>query len=214
MTHARKWWLMLFAIFATTCGSQAARADLVYDFVTESYTGLVGSNNGISYDGSGFTGLAVVLTFTNAGVATGEISGFETNDFPSPDVFGLDGFVGMTVSAGGYSSGATLGTLSGSLALDVTFDPSGNISSDSIQFSDNDISFDLEGGFLTVSSDGAAGCLAPPGSNACTANGYFEVPEPRSFAWFLSSVLGCAALRVGTRRRTTLAAASVPSGLA
>jgi hypothetical protein len=181
------------------CG---ARADVTYNFITTSHLDVVGTNNGIPYDSSGFTGLPLSLVFTDAGVASGEVSGFEENDFPTADVFGLAGFVSLTIGTSTYTDTATLGALAVSLGLDVRFGSDGQITGASIQYSNNDLSFDLEGTSVTLSSDGVLGCLAPPGSEACTASGYFAVPEPAPFTLFLASLVGVAAAhrRGGSRR--------------
>jgi 4-phytase/acid phosphatase len=211
MTFAKRWRQMAFAALVFVCSSYAARADVTYHFVTTSYSGLVGTNNGIPYNGSDFTGLPLALVFTDAGVASGEVSGFEQNDFPTADVTGLGGFVSLTIDTPIYTDSATVGTLAGSLALDVTFGPAGQIRSDSIQYTNADISFDLENGSVTVSSDGALGCLALPASNACTAKGYFTVPEPSAISLLLAPLLGFAAVRRDAANRK--AARAGASGL-
>jgi hypothetical protein len=212
MTFVQRRWLIACAALACACGSYEARADVTYNFVTSSYSGLIGEDNGIPYDGSGFTGLPLSLTFTGAGVASGEVSGFEENDFPTADVTGLAGFVSLAINAPGYSDTATVGSLADSLALDVTFGSGGQITGASIQYTNGDLSFDLEGTSVTVSSDGVLGCLAPAGSNACTANGSFAtVPEPASIALLLSPLAGLAALR---RRRTTFGSDTLQSSCA
>jgi hypothetical protein len=188
------------ALLLIVSASHLARADVAYNFVTTSYAGSVGAQNGIPYDGSAFTGLPLTLVFTEAGVASGEVSGFEANDFPSADVFGLAGFISLTIDAPGYSDSATNGALAGTLALDVTFGATGQITGASIQYSNNDIDFDLEGGSVNVGSDGALGCLAQPGANACIANGYFNVPEPSGIALLLMPLLGVTAIRMAAGR--------------
>nr|WP_294555463.1 hypothetical protein [uncultured Rhodopila sp.] len=214
MTVVKRPWLIACAALACACGSLEARADVTYNFATTSYAGLVGENNGIPYDGSGFSGLPLSLVFTDAGVASGEVSGFEANDFPTADVSGLAGFVSLTIAALGYTDTATVGSLAGSLALDATFGSSGQITGASIQYSNNDLSFDLEGTSVNVSSDGVLGCLALPGSNACTASGYFAAPEPASITLFVAPLLGFAALRRGTGRRKSAGSITLQSSCA
>jgi hypothetical protein len=214
MTCAKRPWLIACAALACACVAFEARADVTYNFVTTSYSGLVGENNGIPFDGSGFTGLPLSLVFTNAGVASGEVSGFEANDFPTAGVYGLAGFVDLTISTLDYSDTATVGSLAGSLALDVTFGSGGQIIGASIQYSNTDLSFDLEGTSVNVSSDGVLGCLALPGGNACTAGGYFAAPEPASITLFVAPLLGFAALRRRAGRQKTTGSVPVQSSCA
>ena len=93
-------WLIACAALACAGGSYEARADVTYNFVTTSYSGLVGENNGIPYDGSGFTGLPLSLTSPRPVWPAAKSPGSRKR-FPPPDVFGLAGLVSMTIDTPG-----------------------------------------------------------------------------------------------------------------
>ena len=173
-----------------------AKADVSYDYVITSYTGGVVMQNGITNDGSAFTGFPLTLTFTAAGVQSGEVSGFEVAGFPT-QVSGLTGFTSLAT----YNDSATVGNLYGSLALDVSFGAQGQITASSIQFQGADISFDIENGVAAFGSDGVLGCTATMDSGACATVGYFAaVPEPASAGLLLASLLGVVGIATWGRR--------------
>ncbi len=178
-----------------------ARADVSYTFTDTLVQGSVVTQNGFTQDGSGFTGLPLTLTFTEAGIASGEVSGFESAGFPPTptQVSGLSGFVGLST----FMDGATLGTLADSLSLDVRFDAAGAITAESIDFSGTDIAFVLTNGVAQVGSDGLLGCTALVGSGACVAGGGFvraaAVPEPGALWLLLPALLALLLARAGTR---------------
>lgn len=178
-------------------GATSARADVTYNFVTSSATGTVNNYGGFPNDGTGFTGFPLALTFTNAGVASGEVSGSLAASFGgAPSVIGLNGFVSLST----YMDSATTSALYNSLSLDVLFNASGAITGERLNFSGTDLTINLVNGSASLGSDGLLNCAAVVESNACTATGSFvraatTVPEPGSAMMLVGAVLGLVARR-------------------
>jgi 4-phytase/acid phosphatase len=199
----------------TTGAFTAAKADVVYNFNITSASGTLVTQNGVPQDGTGFTGFPLTLTFTDAGVTSGEVSGFETASFPPTptQVSGLSGFVSLAT----YMDGATVGTLAGSLSLDVVFNSAQVITAETIDFSGTDIDFTINNGVVAFGSDGALNCLASESSGACTATGVFvQVPEPSGAALLIVALLALACVRWGgalRRNKTTYAIMFATIGL-
>ena len=177
-------------------GANPARADVTYDFVITSATGIMNNYGGFPNDGTGFTGFPLSLTFTNAGVASGEVSGaISANLFGLPEITGLTGFVALST----FMDSVTPTALANALSLDVRFSAAGAITSETLNFSGSDLTINLLNGAASLGSDGLLNCAAVVESNACTATGSFvreAVPEPTSLVLLAGAMFGW----VGTRR--------------
>ena len=188
-------WLRIGVLGSALITATPVWANVTYSFVTLSAQGTTNNYGGFPNDGTGFAGFPLAITFTNAGVASGEVSGSESAQFNAPpELIGLAGFVGLTTAG----DSATPAALYDSLSLDVVF-TAGAITSETIDFSGTDLDFSIVNGAASLGSDGLLNCTAVIESGACTSTGRFvattAVPEPDSLPVVLAGLFGLLALR-------------------